>query len=377
MDSLNKKCPVCGSQISTGRLNEIQNKIRQEEKERLATVEANMRSQLEAEKLKFKKQAEDAANKKYEALQGQLNEVNKLFEESRRQNQEMIKQAKDEAKKESEAEIKRYKEVFGKEQELAVYKLETKHGKEIESYIKKVDELQRQLMKKAEESIEGGELDILEVLKESFEEDSFTFTADNKYILQEVHYKNEPCGQIIIDPKKRQNWQTTYVTKIRESQIATQAEHAVLAALSFPQGKKELCLEGKIIVVSPARLVCVVTVLREAMIKMYKMGLSIVERATKLDVLYEYIVSGAYLQLSSEAIRLTSEISKLDAEEVDQHQRVWKKRGLLTKGVQKTLAEINEQIEAVVEEISTREKQVARVSGNVSYLHDLKTSSRN
>jgi hypothetical protein len=110
---------------------------------------------------------------------------------------------------------------------------------------------------------------------------------------------------------------------------------------------------------------------------MHKLGLSLTERAQKIDLLYEFIASGTFQQLSTEAFRLTNEMMKTDEEEIKQHKKIWSKRGTLTRSLQKLLTEINDQVEEVVEDIKVKEKHSTKVAGNVAYMHDLKTSKGN
>jgi macrodomain Ter protein organizer (MatP/YcbG family) len=70
-------------------------------------------------------------------------------------------------------------------------------------------------------------------------------------------------------------------------------------------------------------------------------------------------------------------MQKTDAEEIKQHQKVWERRGSLTRNIEKVFTEINEKVEEVIEDAKVKERHSARVAGNVAYIHDLKTSKGN
>jgi hypothetical protein len=122
-----------------------------------------------------------------------------------------------------------------------------------------------------------------------------------------------------------------------------------LATTAFPVGKKEISIESEVIVVAPARVVCIVQILRNALIAMKIRGLSLKERSTKMARLYELITSEPYSQKFTEAGRLTEEILELDVKEQREHAVVWKKRGTLAKRVQNALRDVETEVAAVIE----------------------------
>ena len=157
------------------------------------------------------------------------------------------------------------------------------------------------------------------------------------------------CGRIIIDSKIRQGWQSGFVSKLRQDQVDAGAEQAILATSVFPSGKKEMCIESEVIIVNPARIVHVVHILRQAMITMHVRGLSMKERAGKMNQLYGLITSEAYRRKFSEAGKLTHEILELDVQEKKAHDNVWKKRGTFATRINHVLREIETDVAAVIE----------------------------
>jgi hypothetical protein len=149
--------------------------------------------------------------------------------------------------------------------------------------------------------------------------------------------------------KIRQSWQNNFVTKLRQDQVEAKADHAILATTVFPAGKKEMCIESGVIVMSPARVVHMVSVLRQAIIAMHVKGLSMKERTSKMTRLYKLITSEAYAIKLAEAGKLTQDMLELEVQEQTAHGNVWKKRGSLMKRMQNVLREVDSDVAAVVE----------------------------
>jgi hypothetical protein len=218
---------------------------------------------------------------------------------------------------------------------------------------KKVQGLERQVQKKtANELGDGAEIDLSEVLRESFPGDKIVRIRKGQPgadILHEVLYKGESCGKIILDSKNHQGWQSAFVSKLRQDQVEAKAEHAILSTSAFPAGKKELCIESDVIVVAPARVVYIVQLLRAAMVAMHVKGLSQKERSNKMTRLYNLITSESYAKKFAQATKLTDEILELDVQEKKQHDNTWKKRGALATQIHNVLREVETDVAAVIE----------------------------
>jgi hypothetical protein len=143
-------------------------------------------------------------------------------------------------------------------------------------------------------------------------------------------------------------WKYEFAKKLRQDQIAAEAEHAVLSTIAFPTGKKELCIEESVIVVSPVRVAYIARILRDAMIKLHLQGLSIKERKTKVDQIYQLITSDDYAQKISEAVRIADAILDLEVKEKKDHDRTWKERGTLATNLKKTLQSIDDDVYSII-----------------------------
>ena len=199
---------------------------------------------------------------------------------------------------------------------------------------------------------DGGEIDVFEKLRDAYQGDRITRIQKGQAgadILHEVLYKGEVCGRIITDAKNRQSWQNAFVVKLRQDKVDAKAEHAILATTVFPAGEKNLCLQSGVIVVSPAHVVYVTELLRQAMITMHIKGMSLKERSTKMTQLYALITSESHSKKFAESERLAQDILDLDVKEQNEHAIVWRKRGTLATRLKNVLREVDTEIASVIE----------------------------
>lgn len=359
--SVTDRCPWCGSLISRVRFLEIEAKIREQERKRLADAEATLRKELdqkfqldlEAAKRDAAAKEKAEAEKRVASIAGERDRMQEKLKQAEAREATIRKQAQEEAEQKFKKEMVEQRAILQKDHDQRVLKQQVEFNRERESYQKKMREMERQLQRKtASELGDGAEIDLFEALREAYPDDRFTRIQKGQAgadILQEVRHNGEICGRIVFDSKNRQAWQNGYVTKLREDQVAAKADHAVLSTTVFPSGKKELCIESGVIVASPARAVALVDLLRGAMIRLHILGLSKREREQKTGQLYSYITSETYRQHQQEAEKLTQGILDLDVTEQREHQHTWKKRGTLATRLKNVLRTIDTEIGAIVE----------------------------
>ncbi len=172
-------------------------------------------------------------------------------------------------------------------------------------------------------------------------------------------YKGDSCGLIVIDSKNRRAWQNAFASKLNQDKVAAKAQHAILATTVFPAGKKELCTHEGVLVMSPARVVDVLQLLRPQMVQMHLKGLSMEERTDKMGRLYSYITSDACAQHFKEADKIADEILDLDVQEVKEHHKNWQTRGAKTRRLKTALREMSTEISAIVEGVEKKQVKTA------------------
>jgi hypothetical protein len=228
----------------------------------------------------------------------------------------------------------------------------------------KIKDVERQLQKKTAGDLgDSGEINVFNALVKTFPTDRVTRVAKGQPgadVQLEVIHKGQPCGKIIIESKNTQAWQSSFVAKLRQDQMAAGADHAILATTVFPSGHKDLCVESDVILVSPGRVTHIVAVLRRSIVALHLRGVSLSERASKMSELYSLITSDKYRLRFRELAKLGNEIVNVDIQEKRSHETVWKKRGSLTTRLAAALAEIDSDVADVIEGQQPTELPVAR-----------------
>src|ERR1700692_2694352 len=160
-----------------------------------------------------------------------------------------------------------------------------KHFEEPQRLTGKLEDLARQLERKpANELGEGAEIDLFESLKQEFEGDQIKRVskgAAGADIIHDVVHGGKVCGRIVYDAKNRNAWRNEYVPKLRQDQIAAEAEHAILSSLKFPAEVHQLHVQDGVIIANPARVLSLVQMLRRHIVQIHTLRLSNVERDMK------------------------------------------------------------------------------------------------
>jgi len=382
MTSTSEQCPWCGSVVSRAKFEEVQTKIRGQEQAKLAEAEKQLRAQLQAQhavEVAKQRQVAEAnaraeANKQIATANAERDLLQREVKAAQAREAAALQSARQEADsavklKLKELEPQRQKDLadlrdsLEKDRDRSLGKLQADFNRDREKLQEKIQEMERQIQKKTSQDLgDGAELDLYEILRESFPDDRITRVQKGQPgadIHHEVMYKGQCCGKILIDSKNRHGWQNAFVTKLRQDQTEASAEHAILASNVFPAGKKEMRIESDVIVVNPARAKHVISLLRRTMITVHVRGLSMTERATKMARLYRLISSEAYRQRFDELGKLTNDVLDLDVQEKKSHDNVWRKRGALATRMSNALREIETDVAAVVEGEEQKELPVA------------------
>lgn len=361
MTGVTEQCPWCGHAISRAKFEEIQARIREDERKKLEAAKTALRQELEekhrqalaAEKRTAAQRAQEEAAKKIAVITAERDLNAKRVKELSAREAEVKKQAQEDANSRLQKETARQRQLLEKDRDQSLLKQRAEFNRERDGYQKKMKEMERQLQRRtANEMGDGAEIDLFEMLRDAFAMDKITRVTKGQNgadILHEVFYKGQVCGRIVIDSKNRQAWQNGFVTKLRADQIAAKADHAILSTTVFPSGQKELFVQNGVIGVSPARVVHIVELLRTAIIRMHMLGLSVKERAGKMTELYTLITSADYAQQFGELGRLADGLSELDVEEAKEHQRVWKNRGTAVTRLKNILRQIDTEVSAILE----------------------------
>ncbi|MBV8758620.1 MAG: DUF2130 domain-containing protein [Deltaproteobacteria bacterium] len=351
-------CPWCQQPISRAKYLQIETRIRDEQKAKLEAALAE-----ERELLRTRMQADR------NALELQMQGLKESLEKAKEEKAEFDRRLKETQAAAAAAERKRLeaefaaKRVAEREHERELLKSELvkkdgEHQKATKVLLKQIAELERRVAEQANEKPEVVDINVVEELKRAFKNDRVlalpkadkTETGGNAVV--EVKFKNNVfCGKILIDTRARRKWSTQYATKLHADSMEQGADHAILCTLDFPKGVSELHRHDDVLVVHPARVVEIVAILRDALLRMHKNKLSNEQRTEKKTALYEHITSEAFRRKLAEVSRVTDEVGQIDADEQDAHRKVWEKRGRAMQKLAKLQKQVVEEIDDIVDGI--------------------------
>ena len=213
-------------------------------------------------------------------------------------------------------------------------------------------DLQRKLEgKSAHELGEGSEIDLYEQLRSTFEGDRIQRVpkgVNGADVIHEVVHNGRTCGKIVYDAKNRDAWQNNFAVKLNADKLAQGADHAILSSNKFPRDKREIHLQDGVIVAAPARVLAIVEILRDQLIRLHELRVSNEQRDSKTEDLYAFITSEHCRQLIGQVENQAGRMLDLDAKEVEAHRRVWDQRRKLIHAVQKARSDLSFEIDRII-----------------------------
>ena len=244
------------------------------------------------------------------------------------------------------------REILEKAKDDAINAEKAKAFEETQKLSNKVTDLQRALDNKtADELGEGAEVDLFEALKKEFPDDRverIAKGAPGADVRHVVLHNGRECGTIIYDSKNHKAFRNDHVEKLVQDQIAARAEHAILSTHKFPQGARQLHMQDGVLLANPARVVAVVTLIRQHLLRTHILRLSSAEREDKTAKLYAFITSERCTQLLNRIGGHTDELLEHQVKEKKWHESAWKKQGEAIRCIQKVKAELSTEISCII-----------------------------
>jgi len=280
------------------------------------------------------------------------------LEQAKKTAEDLLKAVQSQQDERLQQELDKQRESLERANQKTLTQKEGEHFRERTKQLKTIEQLKRQLeRRRAGELGEGAEIDLYEALYEAFRADRIKRIdkgVPGADIWHDVVENGEVCGRIVYDSKNHGGWRWSFVTKLREDQLAAEADHAVLATRVFPSGESQIHVhENGVVIANPAQVVAIVMILREHIIQMHRLRLSDHERDAKMAVLYDFINSDRCNQLFTQLDSLMKEMDDLEVTEKDAHDKTWKKRGQLTKNVQKVIqGQLRAEIDRIIKDES-------------------------
>jgi len=103
-----------------------------------------------------------------------------------------------------------------------------------------------------------------------------------------------------------------------------------------------------VLLANPARVLAVVTIIRQHMLQTHILRLSNAERQDKTAALYAFITSQRCTQLLGRVDAHTDELLDHQVKEKKWHETAWKKQGEAIRSIQKAKAELSTEISYII-----------------------------
>lgn len=348
-------CPLCEQPIGQDVARRIEARKREQYQAALDQARAEADAAAEQRVLAARNDAKAAAEA---AMLGRLAEIQARLAEteqakvSAQQQMAALKAEQEAAVEKRVADIQegllRQKEDLQREKEAQVLAEKAKVLK-LQS---ELQDMQRKLEgKTANELGEGSEIDLFEQLRDAFQGDRIQRVpkgVNGADVIHEVVHNGKVCGKIIYDSKNRDSWQNGFATKLKADKLAQAADHAILSSNKFPKDKSQIHTQDGVIVANPARVLAIVEILRDQIVRMHELRISKEAREEKTVALYAFVTSEHFKQLVEQVEAQAGKMLDLDTKEQKAHRRVWDQRGKLIRAVQKARSDLTFEIDRII-----------------------------
>lgn len=158
------------------------------------------------------------------------------------------------------------------------------------------------------------------------------------------------AGKILLDSKAISKWGSSLPRKLALDKAAIEADFGLLVTTTLPAGEQQtgICIRDGIICCTVERAPVLVTLLRKIIIDNHVLKLSVQERDTKADRLFNFLVSGAGNGLLDRLLRLSQDLDALGVAEERAHKLTFSKRSELVRGLVEVHGTFTETIAEVI-----------------------------
>ena len=226
--------------------------------------------------------------------------------------QEGLASAKDLARKEAEEGLKL--KVMEKEQTI------TSMQKQIEELKRRAEQGSQQLQGEVQE------LDLEALLKAKFPRDTIEPVPKGEHggdILQEVISPlGQPCGTILWESKRTQNWSDKWLAKLRDDQRAAKADVAVMVSQALPKEVITFDLVDHVWVSQPKAALPVAVALRHMLIETAQARQASEGQQSKQEMIYQYFTGSRFRQ----RVQAIAEAFSSMKEDLDKEKKVFTKQ---------------------------------------------------
>jgi hypothetical protein len=390
-------CPNCNHQfeptdaIAKTIEAEIRNKMETEWRKRLDTLNQEkqaLQQQKENQQAEIKKQVEEAKKEQEAVLKKELSsQMQSDFQHQLQLKEEAKKEAEEKLKVQRQKEVEFLKKI--QEMEDLKSKLELDTQKQLleerkkimedvkamederyklkeQEHLMKQKELEKQLAdqkKLAEEAIrkanqgsmqlqgEVQELELEQLLRQSFPFDSVAEVGKGvrgaDCILTVRNAVGTECGNIIFESKRTKDFSNDWIDKLKQDMVASNADVALIVTQTLPKDMDRFGEKQGIYICTFAEVKSLVTILRNAVIKVFEAKKSQENKGDKMVALYDYLTGSEFFSQWNAIRENFQNFRDTLQKERDDFEKNWKKKQTLLDNIINNSLQISGSIEGI------------------------------
>jgi len=235
-------------------------------------------------------------------------------------------------------------------EEKARQQLEEVYGLKMRELKKQLDEqkaLVDELKRKADQGPIQRQGEVQELAIEEFLQNAFPFDHIEEVpkgirgadCIHTVYNRlQQPCGKIVYESKRTKNFSHLWIDKLKQDQVRCKADLAVLVTQAMPHDIQHFGIVNGVYVCSYHHLKNIAYILREMLIRIHSVKASQVNKADKMELLYQYLTSQEFVQTVQRMIENFSAMNQQLQREKRAMQRLWKEREKQIWAVQENLS---------------------------------------
>lgn len=300
-----------------------------------------LEQRLAKEQEKIEKQTQESYEQQLKALQ---TENTKRKEENRALKSaeiDLLKRENELKEQAEELQLNVQKQLLESQQEIenkarakereSMFLKEKEFEKKLNDQKKLIDEMKR----KAEQGSmqmqgEVQELALEELLAHTYPFDNITEVGKGirgaDCIQNVVNRRQQKCGSIVYESKRTKNFSNDWIDKLKQDQIQSKADIAVIVTETFPSGMDRFGEKDGIWICGFHEVKSVSFVLREMLIKTQSVKSSDENKGDKMELLYGYLTSNEFVQNIKRIVEnYDSMINQLNSEKKAMH-KIWASR---------------------------------------------------
>jgi len=207
--------------------------------------------------------------------------------------------------------------------------------KELEKQLEDQKELADEMQRKAEQGSmqlqgEVQELAIEDVLTSQFPYDIISEVGKGIKGADVIHtIRNKmgaDCGTILYESKRTKSFSSDWITKLKSDAVATKADICILVTEVLPDGTDKIGQQDGVWICSFKDFKGLVLVLRESLIKINDAYSSQTNKGEKMQMLYDYLISTEFRLQIGAIVEGFTDLQNGYIQEKRAMERIWKQR---------------------------------------------------